>query len=150
MFHHTGTAVDFADAYREDAERGVSAGLLTFEQFWFLLGVWSKNTFGPRYRRGPLGPIRHLAKEIQNEVLPLLEAVPADKNPACEPNAAEILRELTDLQFLIWDAVQRAGFTMTQFRADLTAKLIENRNRRWPAPSSDQPVEHVRETESNG
>ncbi|MEN4610575.1 dATP/dGTP pyrophosphohydrolase domain-containing protein, partial [Pantoea agglomerans] len=53
--------------------------------------AWSQETFGDV---GPIGPLKHLAKEA-------MEAA----------EAPDDLSEWADLQFLLWDAMRRAGIT---------------------------------------
>ena len=37
----------------------------SLEDFWNELDEWSSRTFGPTAHRGPIGPLKHLAKEVQ-------------------------------------------------------------------------------------
>jgi len=96
--------------------------------FWYELSNWSQNTFGSDQVRGSQGPLKHLAKEI-NEVL----ADPTD------------LEEYADLLFLVFDATRRAGFTFAELSEACFAKLEKNKARKWPTPTSDEPVEHIRD-----
>lgn len=70
---------------------------------------------------------QHLAKEVQ-------EALADPANP----------EEYADLLFLVLDAFRRAGFTYRDLIREVGAKLIKNKAREWPKPTSDEPVEHVR------
>lgn len=54
--------------------------------------AWSEATFGPRSERGPIGPLRHLLKELKE-----IEADPAD------------IMEWVDACFLVIDASWRAS-----------------------------------------
>lgn len=54
--------------------------------------AWSEATFGPRSERGPVGPLRHLLKELKE-----IEADPTD------------IMEWVDASFLVIDASWRAG-----------------------------------------
>lgn len=149
MFAHTAAAVDFADRYLEDAEQSLREGRMTVEQFWFLRGVWSRNTFGPVSRRGPVGPLRHLMKELKDELLPLAESMPNRHLFGLAPaDVDRLLKEYVDAIFLIMDAADRNGYTLTDIRRGLCEKLIENRARRWPPTSADQPVEHDRSADA--
>lgn len=96
--------------------------------FWFELAKWSQDTFGSDKVRGAQGPLKHLAKEVE-ECL----AKPDD------------VEEYADLVFLCFDSARRAGFTLNDLRRALRAKLEKNKARQWPVPSSDEPVEHIRE-----
>ena len=96
-------------------------------EFWVELSEWSQATFGADGERGPIGPLKHLAKEVQEAL-----ADPGD------------LIEYADLLFLVFDATRRAGFSFEDLLAACWRKLAINRARTWPKPSSDEPVEHVR------
>lgn len=145
MFSHTATAVDFADRYFQDAEQALRDGRLTVEQFWFLRGVWSRNTFGSAARRGPAGPLKHLLKELTAELLPLAEAHPNRYGREMTPDMVEaLLEEYADAIFLVMDAADRNGFTLTDLRRKLGEKLLVNRARKWGPASATDPVEHVR------
>lgn len=98
--------------------------------FWKALEEWSTATFGTAQERGPVGPLKHLAKEV-NECL----AAPGD------------LEEYADLLFLVFDAARRAGFSYIDLETAAWQKLAKNERRTWPKPTSDEPVEHVRESQ---
>jgi hypothetical protein len=90
---------------------------------------WSMATFGGPEVRGPIGPLRHLAKEVQEAI-----ESPGD------------VEEYADLITLAFDAADRAGFSYEDIVSALWAKLAKNRERLWPSDAPvDQPVEHQRE-----
>lgn len=109
----------------------------SFRQFFRDQGDWSQRTFGPdpvrgEGGRGPVGPLKHLAKEVQEAL-----ADPTD------------LEEYADLVFLVFDATRRAGFNYDELLHTCWYKLAKNRRRKWATPPagsgvSDEPVEHVR------
>jgi hypothetical protein len=99
----------------------------SIEDFWYAQADWSRATFGSDQERGPIGPLKHLKKEIE-EVL----QTPDD------------IVEFADLLFLVFDATRRAGFTFDQLREAAHDKLAVNKKRRWPKPTSDEPTEHIR------
>lgn len=119
-------------------------------EFWGLLAAWSQATFGEDDQRGPVGPLKHLSKEVLCELLMVPEEhVEAlwqhfGKRPGF---GLDRLEEYADLVFLAFDATRRAGFTYDQLVAECHRKLEVNRARRWGKPSSDEPTEHVREGE---
>ncbi|HDH1401018.1 TPA: DUF550 domain-containing protein [Klebsiella quasipneumoniae subsp. similipneumoniae] len=84
---------------------------------------WSQATFG---NVGPVGPLKHLSKEA-------LEA-------AAEPGD---LSEWADMQFLMWDAQRRAGFTDEQITQAMIEKLVVNKQREWPDPKDGEPRLHI-------
>lgn len=86
---------------------------------------WSQATFGDV---GPVGPLKHLSKEA-------LEA-------AAEPGD---LSEWADMQFLLWDAQQRAGITDEQITQAMIEKLAVNKQREWPEPKDGEPRLHIKE-----
>ena len=100
----------------------------SLEAFWHAQSAWSQSTFGSDSVKGPIGALKHLAKEVA-EVL----AAPDD------------LEEYADLQFLVFDATRRAGFSYDDMVEACHAKLAKNKARSWPAPTAgDEPVEHIK------
>jgi len=97
--------------------------------FWNAQAEWSQATFGLDSERGPIGPLKHLAKEVQ-ECL-------------SEPYNAE---EKVDCQFLVIDAQRRAGVTYDEHMDACFVKLAINKiERKWNKPGNDdEPIEHVR------
>lgn len=97
--------------------------------FWAAHSQWSQATFGSDVDRGPTGPLKHLAKEV-DEVL----AHPKDAS------------EYADLILLSFDAARRSGLTHEQLVAACWAKLEVNKARKWATPTKgDEAVEHVRD-----
>ncbi|MEN4630782.1 dATP/dGTP pyrophosphohydrolase domain-containing protein [Pantoea agglomerans] len=86
--------------------------------------AWSQETFGDV---GPVGPLKHLAKEA-------MEAA----------EAPDDLSEWADLQFLLWDAMRRAGITEEELNAAMELKLSVNKAREWPEPKDGEPREHLK------
>jgi|GEM_PF-469153 len=86
--------------------------------------AWSQETFGDV---GPVGPLKHLAKEA-------MEAA----------EAPDDLSEWADLQFLLWDAMRRAGITEEELNAAMELKLSVNKARDWPEPKDGEPREHLK------
>lgn len=102
--------------------------------FWDAQSEWSQATFGTDSERGPLGPLKHLAKEVGE-----VQKDPTD------------LVEYTDLLFLVFDATRRAGFTYNQLLASTWIKLSINKAWQWVKPTSaDEAVEHDRSGEARG
>lgn len=91
---------------------------------------WSQATFGTDAERGPMGALKHLEKESRE----CQEAV----------GTPELREELADCLLLLLDASRRAGVKPTQLVEAAQAKMQKNRQRVWPKPTSDEPVEHVR------
>lgn len=92
--------------------------------------AWSRDTFGTNYKRGPVGPAKHLRKEVD-------EYLAADT----QKNAGE---EIADMLFLIFDVATRSGFTFAEIVYQLERKLSINKTREWPKGASDEPIEHNR------
>lgn len=86
--------------------------------------AWSQETFGDV---GPVGPLKHLAKEA-------MEAA----------EAPDDLTEWADLQFLLWDAMRRAGISEEELNAAMELKLSVNKERNWPEPKDGEPREHLK------
>lgn len=98
--------------------------------------VWSYETFGPPEHRGPVGPLKHLAKE----------AMEAYK----ESDRVKRRKEIADTLFLSWDAAHRDGMTMGELAGIALAKLQENKERVWPdwrTADPNEAVEHDRSKE---
>lgn len=103
-------------------------------QFFDEQAKWSREVFGEDILRGPVGPLKHLAKEAQ-------EALEA-KTP--EHRSEEIV----DCLFVVFDAARRHGFTYRSLAEAAMRKLEINKKRNWPTPTTDEPVEHIREPKS--
>lgn len=94
---------------------------------------WSQATFGTDEERGPTGALRHLAKEAAEAE----EAVASG-------DSAKVKEELADCFLLILDAARRAGVKPLGLIRAAQKKMAINRQRTWPRPVDDMPVEHVR------
>lgn len=141
----TVNATAVGDRFVEDANLALLNDNLTLEQFWFLRGIWSRFQFGPVHKRGPVGPLKHLMKELEKELLPAAEQMPSRYNRNLSPADVEgLLEEYCDAIFLIMDAADRNGFTLTEIRQALGRKLKKNMEREWGPQTSNEPVEHVR------
>ncbi|EBN2836846.1 DUF550 domain-containing protein [Salmonella enterica] len=99
-------------------------GVITRELVRREHAAWSQATFGDV---GPIGQLKHLSKEA-------LEA-------AAEPGD---LSEWADMQFLLWDAQRRAGFTDEQITLAMIEKLAVNKTRQWPEPKDGEPRLHIK------
>lgn len=86
---------------------------------------WADTTFG---NIGPVGPLKHLSQEA-------LEAAAAPGD----------LSEWADMQFLLWDAQRRAGYTDEQITQAMIEKLAINKQRQWPEPKDGEPRLHIKE-----
>ena len=92
---------------------------------------WSQKIFGPDFVLGPLGPLKHLKKEIDEVMLHLYD-----------------VEKWADVASLFIDAMRRKGLTPWQILEGLFLKLEKNRNRTWgPVNLNDEPVEYVRSEE---
>lgn len=98
--------------------------------FWNEQAAWSQATFGTDAERGPTGPLKHLEKEARESHQ--------------EPDAEKRKVEIADCLFLVFDAARRAGMTFDELFNTAFAKLEVNKSRKWQKPTSDEPVEHVR------
>jgi NTP pyrophosphatase (non-canonical NTP hydrolase) len=94
---------------------------------------WSQETFGTDAERGPIGPLKHLAKEVAE----VMEAVEAGGG-----NAGE---EFADLFLLLLDAARRYGLSFHGLVRNSLSKMDVNSRRVWPKPVDDEPVEHDRD-----
>lgn len=95
---------------------------------------WSDATFGTPDVRGPLGPLDHLRKELDE-----LAENPYDPE------------EYADAQLLLWDASRRAGVNAADLLRHTAAKLQKNKRRKWPKQTDpNKAVEHDRSTTEGG
>lgn len=92
---------------------------------------WSQATFGRDSERGPIGALKHLEKEA-------VEAQKAVQFPS------DLREELADCLLLLLDATRRGHFNLDDIVRAAQAKMVVNKQRTWPKPTSDEPVEHVR------
>lgn len=89
---------------------------------------WSDETFGPRSEKGPIGPLKHLKKEV-DEVLE-------------DPHEIE---EYADLAFLLLDSLHRAGFDCADLDSAMARKMDVLKARVYPKGDPDEPAEHDRD-----
>jgi len=106
-----------------DAEREAH----DFLKFAEMQAEWSQATFGTDAERGPVGPLKHLGKEVQ-------EALAHIDDPM----------EYVDCFFLVLDAARRAKIPANRLLELAFEKLEINKARKWSKPTSDDPVEHDR------
>ena len=101
------------------------------QNFWNDHADWSRKTFGDNRTRGPLGPLKHLAKE----------AVEAQEKP-------DDRSEYADFFLLICDAARRSGMTLSDLFDEAEKKLEICKTRKWKTGVPEgEAVEHVREDE---
>lgn len=92
---------------------------------------WSQATFGSDDERGPMGALKHLEKES-------VEAQGAVGTDGLK-------EEIADCFLLILDASRRAGMKPMQLVEVAIDKMAVNKERKWPRPTDDTPIEHVRD-----
>lgn len=113
---------------------------------------WSQATFGTDLERGPIGALKHLAEEATEAAIAeeATEAAIAEdilghnERPA---RVAELksaaLTERADCLLLLLDANRRAGSSVLELIRAAQAKMVINRARTFPKPTSDVPSHHV-------
>jgi hypothetical protein len=92
---------------------------------------WSQETFGTDSERGPIGALKHLEKEA--------------KEAYESYGSLEYHEELADCFILLLDAIRRSGLSFRGLVRIAITKMIKNKARAWPKPTSDEPVEHIRD-----
>lgn len=103
-------------------------------ELWIAQREWSEKTFGTPAERGPIGPLRHLGKEVGEAIEAIVDLKPED----------DVREEMADIFILAMDSAQRAGFGYHEIMRAIDKKQEKNRARTWPTGvPSDQPVEHV-------
>lgn len=90
---------------------------------------WSQETFGKDGERGPIGPLNHIKKEVDEALL--------------DPHSLE---EYADIFLLSVESSRRAGFSFETLLLAAIAKQTVNMTRKWPKSSlPDSPTEHIQE-----
>ncbi len=126
-FTRDGRYVFAIECHQRDIVKQVPNG--DFHAFARAQSEWSQATFGTDLLRGPIGPLKHLAKE----------AAEAQENPTD-------VMEFADCLFLTLDASRRAGFSSEALLRAAWEKLTINEAREWPkVTDANAAVEHVRE-----
>jgi hypothetical protein len=95
---------------------------------------WSRFVFGPDNVRGPVGPLKHMVKEIEKELL-------------IHPDCLKDIEEWADLLILWLDARRRAGFSLIEIIRAAQDKMKKNRTREWPPfdqTKVNEAIEHIR------
>ena len=110
----------------------MATGIPSISDVFNDVASWSNATFGDEASRGPIGPLKHLVKEVQNELLP----------PTGDPKK---LDEYADVLILWCDAVRRAGFCCDDALIAAKLKMSINRTRNYPKPLGDAISEHIRD-----
>lgn len=120
-----------------------------YNEFWHRQSLWSQMTFGLDKDRGPAGPILHLYKEVNEELLDWkVDCPPVQYGRKLKDQPLESLQmELVDCFFLVTDAARRSGLTYTEFMDLVDKKLKINQERKWNKSTIDEPVEHDRSEE---
>ena len=109
------------------------AFVYTLSDFFDSQRAWSYQTFGPPYHRGPVGPLKHLAKEVQEAI--------------AETDHNKRIEEIVDCLFMVYEAAHRSGLSSTEFAKAAYMKLHKNQQRSWPnwqTADPNKPVEHDR------
>lgn len=109
------------------AEAGPVSGEGQFLDFAAKQAEWSQATFGSDEERGPIGPLKHLAKEVQEALANIQDEM-----------------EYVDCFFLVLDASRRAKIPASKLLELAFVKLEINKKRKWNKPTSDNPIEHDR------
>ncbi len=113
---------------------------LDLSEFWDAHSEWSQVTFGTDKERGPIGPLKHMLKELQNELLPLYTT-----NQDVELSDIDAIEEFADILFLLFDACRRAGYQFEDLRLAVNLKLKKNSQRKWQKGGVNDAIEHIRE-----
>jgi hypothetical protein len=129
--------------------KGKAEGKMTTvnaERLFAAIGEWSNKTFGDEGERGPVGPLKHMAKEVLCELLdaPRMETDAFIDKHCCSPVAPHDLTELADVLILLMDATRRAGCGWQQLVDEAKRKHSINVLRTYPKPVGDEISEHVR------
>lgn len=108
--------------------------------------AWSRATFGEDHERGPVGPLRHLAKEAE-EAVEAWEAVvnaQGDHDPHAAMMAEKFNEELGDCLLLLLDASRRGGLSPLDVVKAAQEKMPILRQRVYQRTPDGVPSEHRR------
>lgn len=107
---------------------------------------WSQATFGNDKERGPIGALKHLELEACEARQEAERFRDWEGNPArLREIARDFIFELADCGLLLLDASRRGGFTVMQLIEAMQAKIVVNKARTFPKPTTDVPSQHVKE-----
>lgn len=122
-----------------------------YSEFWYRQSLWSQQTFGLDRDRGPIGPLRHLEKEVKEAIdevyNPEQGSLVIDSYGLQKVVDTGLHMEIVDCFFLVTDAARRSGLDYNQFMDLVDQKLEINKNRTWNKSTTDEPVEHDRSKE---
>lgn len=97
---------------------------------------WSQKTFGSDFDRGPIGALKHLEKEAKEAY---------ESYGSANYHEANYHEELADCFLLLIDATRRSGLGIQGLVSIARTKHDINKKRKWPKPTGDNPVEHLKE-----
>jgi hypothetical protein len=118
-----------------------------FENFWHEQGEWSEKTFGPSSQRGPVGPLKHLAKEAEESQIAWRAAEMSKGGQREQAEYAGFEEEMADDLSLVVDAARRGGMTPQRLLEKAMQKLEKNKASQWPdwrTQPADEAIEHDR------
>ena len=109
--------------------------------------TWSQATFGSDAHRGPLGGLKHLAKEANEAILAYATLSSCDEaiDPMHKHYCSDYHTELADILIILLDVSRRSGLTPLDLIRKAQAKMEVNKQRKWNVPQGDEPTEHVRD-----
>lgn len=108
----------------------------TYLRLWGEVSEWSQRTFGGDEERGPVGPLGHMKKEVDEA----LEAMRLGRP------FQEVLDEFADLQILLRDAARRQRISLDLLLVASLDKMARNRARVYIKPTDPNAIsEHVRD-----
>lgn len=113
--------------------------------------IWSQATFGSDTVRGPIGPLKHLEKEVKEayEAAQEIKACEIGISDFTYDKAKEAFQvELADCLLLLLDSMRRGKVKLMDLIRTARKKLEVNKSRKWNTPASETDfAEHVREVE---
>lgn len=110
---------------------------------------WSQETFGTDAERGPVGALKHLKLEAQEAVeaferVKIVEATPHSKNQDVLTAFEDFEEEMADCLILLLDAGRRGGLQPIGMIAAAQDKMVVNKARKFPKPTTDEPSQHLK------
>jgi hypothetical protein len=125
-------------------------------KLWAAIQEWQERQFGTAQDRGPLGPLRHLRKEAEeaaNQAIASKSPPGESLRPYLQPEevlegsqfwepVTRLRGEIADCLFMLIESAWRSNLTIDDLMLLCWQKLTENKERKWPPPTAEEPVEH--------
>lgn len=103
---------------------------------------WEIAAFGDRFARNGIGNLRHAVKEIEDEIIPLLEEK-QDIGEICDYRG--LCGEFADVYLLLLGAMYRSPVAFGDVIIAMQEKLPVLESRTYPVTAEGEAAEHIRD-----